>query len=187
MKKNEDLAELTGFILGDGNITKADKTREVAVTLNNDEEQIQERVVELFKRIYEGKIKIQERPDYGANVVKTYGWDSVSKTIEYVMPEGDKIENQVSVPNWIFEDEKYVKRCLKGLIDSDGSVYIQQQDGRKYTMINFKNKSKRLLKDFELMCKKLGINTSNSSNAKAIYAQSSVEKFLEEVKPIKSA
>ncbi len=46
---------------------------------------------------------------------------------------GSKEKQQIAIPNWIKDDEKYLKLCLKGLFETDGSIYTD----RKYLMANF--------------------------------------------------
>lgn len=46
---------------------------------------------------------------------------------------GDKAKQNVRVPAWIREEQKYSIACLRGLIQTDGSIYID----RKYKMVNY--------------------------------------------------
>jgi len=78
-----------------------------------------------------------------------------------------------------------MKACLRGLLDTDGTVFRQSIDDR--LIIQFKNHSKPLLEDFEYMCSELEIKTSSGGNKVVQVArQSEVQKFLDRVNPIKS-
>jgi len=46
---------------------------------------------------------------------------------------GSKFQQQVSVPAWIKRSKKYAKACLRGLLETDGSLY----NDRGYLMVNF--------------------------------------------------
>lgn len=46
---------------------------------------------------------------------------------------GSKESQSVSIPKWILSSEKYSRECLRGLIQTDGSIYKD----RGYEMINF--------------------------------------------------
>ena len=49
----------------------------------------------------------------------------------------NKKKNNISIPKWIFKDKKYIKACIRGLIDTDGCVV--PITGRNYTYIWFKS------------------------------------------------
>ena len=36
---------------------------------------------------------------------------------------GNKIKNKLRIPSWIKNNRKFLKACLRGLYDTDGSVY----------------------------------------------------------------
>jgi hypothetical protein len=64
------------------------------------------------------------------------------------LPCGNKIRNRASIPSWIFENEKYLKACIRVLIDTDGSIYALKPNYPNLLQICFKNKNSRLLVDF---------------------------------------
>ena len=49
--------------------------------------------------------------------------------------QGSKIAQDVKVPTWIKERRDYVIPCLRGLIETDGSIYVD----RGYPMVMFAN------------------------------------------------
>ncbi|MBI4035707.1 LAGLIDADG family homing endonuclease [Candidatus Daviesbacteria bacterium] len=62
---------------------------------------------------------------------------------------GNKVCLQVGVPNWILSKEDYIKACIRGLIDTDGSFVLHRYTikGKIYTYpkISFSNRSEPLL------------------------------------------
>ena len=42
------------------------------------------------------------------------------------MQTGNKVTQQVDVPVWIKENIEYSKKCVRGLIDTDGCMYIDK-------------------------------------------------------------
>lgn len=65
---------------------------------------------------------------------------------------GSKIEQKVRVPEWIRADPKFSKVCLRGLIQTDGCIYVD----RGYQMVNFTNNSESLALDVRRMIEDLG-------------------------------
>lgn len=90
---------------------------------------------------------------------------------------GNKIKNQLEIPNWIKNNKKYLISCLRGLYDTDGSVYkLTNQNSHQ---ICFTNVNIRLMNDVRDSLLKLGINCSKISN-KDLYItkKSELRKFL---------
>jgi hypothetical protein len=99
---------------------------------------------------------------------------------------GTKKRNQVNTPKWIKEKSNMMHSCLRGLIDTDGTVYTQSVDNR--TIIQFKNYSEPLVEDFSYMRRELGISTSSSGEKVVQIAnKDDVENFLTATQPIKSS
>ena len=71
---------------------------------------------------------------------------------------GNKIQNKSTIPKWILENEKFLKACLKGLIDTDGSVFRMSQKDFNLLRISFTNFNVELLNDVRLAFIKLGFN-----------------------------
>lgn len=68
--------------------------------------------------------------------------------------KGTKIDQSAHVPDWIKIDSEFSKHCLKGLIQTDGSIYKD----RGYTMVHFSNCIPELSDDVYSMIKYLGWN-----------------------------
>lgn len=186
------LAELIGLILGDGHLRKESKNsgersisnHYIDICLGKKEKEIIRNTEGLLKHCLGKEVKKRELNDSEAVSLRVHGVEIVEGLESVGIEPGDKVENQVGVPNWIKEEDQFKKACLKGLIDSDGSIY-NREDG--YKVVYFKNHSKPLLKDFKALCKDLDIKVSSAGpRAVQIASQSDVEKFLTEIRPIKS-
>jgi len=111
---------------------------------------------------------------YGKNLVRFL--DSVG------LPCGNKIRNRASIPSWIFEDERYLKACIRGLIDTDGSIYVLKPHYPNLLQICFKSKNPRLLADFKIALQKLGFHPSRISWDKVyLTRQSEIERYAKEI------
>ena len=180
-----DTAELIGIILGDGHLTK-NFQHCLCITLCEDEKQLINRTITLCQRTIEKTPKKYPLKDSRAIQLKLNSKELVKRFVELGLHTGDKVENQVGVPNWIMEKEEYQKRCLRGLIDTDGCIYTQSRDSR--TIIRFKNRSNPLLVGFKEMCRTLNISPSNGGGQYSVQvaSQPEVRKFIEKVEPLKA-
>jgi hypothetical protein len=79
---------------------------------------------------------------------------------------GNKIKQQISIPNWVMENDKFAVACLRGLVDTDGCLIIHKykSKGRYYTYkkIGFTSRSAPLLRSVSDILNNLGIKNRNS-------------------------
>lgn len=192
INKNEDLAELIGIILGDGHIRKRSEDRGdryisqyyLQFTFHKEERELVSRTNKLCNSIL--GVKPSEYPQKGrkATHLKIYSKELVEELVELGLEPGNKSENQVKIPEWIFENKKFQERCISGLVDTDGCIYTQKNDDR--TIIKFSNRSKNLKKGFERIAKNLDMTPSKAGKWEVQLAhQKDVHHFLSEIKPIK--
>ena len=180
----QDTAELIGIILGDGHLTE-NFQHCLCLTFCEDEQQLINRTKNLCQSTIEMTPKEYSLKDSRAIQLKLHSKELVKRLTELGLQTGDKVENQVAVPSWIKDKEEYEKRCLRGLVDTDGCIYTQSRDSR--TIVRFKNKSKPLLTDFKEMCRNLNIKPSNGGEYSVqVASQTEVRKFIEKVEPIKA-
>lgn len=185
LRKCPEAAELFGIILGDGHLTK-NSQHCLCITLHEEEQELIDHIQYLCKQLIGKKAKEYQLKDSRALQLKIYSKELVNKLTDFGLKTGDKVENQVSVPDWINDKEEYQRKCLRGLVDTDGCIYTQSRDDR--TIIRFKNRSQPLLKDFKEMCRNLGIKPSDGGGQYSVQVASrpDVCKFISEIKPIKA-
>lgn len=150
--EKENLAYLIGLALGDGNLSNPNRRAvRLRITCDKKYPKLIKRVILLLKNLFpQNKISKVNRDDscvdiscYSNKLEDLLGWKAKN---------GSKIRQKVSIPNWIKKDLNYAKTCLRGLIETDGSVYYD----RNYLMINFVTVIPTLANDFSLLTKKLG-------------------------------
>ena len=218
LDENETLAELIGILLGDGHLHKKGEKSYLgsvlSISLNRiDEPEYVEYVKQLVISLFNEEPKMHSRIDSKSIDLKIYNDKIIDFMILKGLLTGDKVKNQISVPDWIKKDETWIVNnqknwkleyrplvigCLRGLVDTDGSIYIDHFN--KIIGIGFKNASLSLVHDFKGMCNSLKIRTgkitespyiSKSSNKTftayqlLIRAKSHVKNFLEIVQPKK--
>ncbi len=185
LDKNEKTAELIGIMLGDGHL-RTEPQNYLCITLHEDEEKMIEHTAQICQSVTGKKPKEYVLKDSRAVQLKIHSKEIVEKLIELRLEPGNKVENQMSIPRWIKTDIEFQERCLRGLIDTDGCIYVQNIDGR--TIIRFKNRSFPLLKDFKELCRRLDIKPSNGGGKYSVQvaSQPEVRKFIEKIEPIKA-
>ena len=193
--ESEDLAELIGVLLGDGNVSK--KYHTLSVTLNQIEEP---NYVNYIKKLIKSTLKrepsVVDLPNNKAIQLRVYDTGIINVLLSKGLKSGNKVKNQVGVPLWIKKNHRFTIACLRGLIDTDGSIFIARRDN--FIHINFKNNSKPLVEDFKEMCDNLQIRASkvhsgwtHSRGKKfrhykvSICAKDQVAKFIYIINPMK--
>lgn len=215
LKENGDLAEMTCIILGDGHLhrkgEKKYKDSALSISLNRVEEgEYVNYVKDFMQKMF--KINPESFPRKGSKGIdlKLHG-DGLIDTLESKgLMTGNKVKNQVRIPPWIKKEKGWIEtnleewksnykplviRGLKGLVDTDGSIYVTNY---KTININFRNGSEPLVQDFKEMCDSLGIQTGKVSmnistkNGKQykgyqvhIYSKEHVKNFIDIIKPEK--
>lgn len=123
--KDEKLAELIGIILGDGNIQNKNSIYQVRIAgdSNKDKDYIMNYLKPLCDSLFGIDSKIYKHKTFNELFVHIHSKNVVKFLISVGMQAGNKIKNQVTIPGWVLENDSYLKACIRGLIDTDGSVY----------------------------------------------------------------
>jgi intein/homing endonuclease len=151
LEKSESLAEMLGIILGDGRLRWDPTGRhyQLDVILNWVEEKDYVLYVnDLMMRLFQYKPKLSRQINEDGSIGKGIYLTIYSKKLVYELISlglipGNKVENQIIVPKWIKECKSYMIACLKGLFDTDGSIFPVIKEGA--IKMNFKNGSLSLV------------------------------------------
>lgn len=179
-----ELAEFYGVMLGDGNShrTKSYKRGTYMIRIVGDARLDRDYLLGYVKPIIENLFDISVRVGHfkGSNAIfiESHSRELVNFLEKKGFKPGNKIKNNLEVPNWIKENPSFLKVCLRGLYDTDGSVYkITNQNSYQFC---FTNCNQFLLRDVRDSLLKLGINCSKISKNEDIYItkKSELRKFL---------
>ena len=125
IKINQDIAELTGIILGDGHI----HTKHNLITIVGSLEDLgyyKERVIPLFQKVFDKTVKIRKRNDRNAYYLLIYSKEIIDFFINCVgLKRGSKVK--AFIPKIIFSDKKLIKSFFRGLFDTDGCIKFSKQ------------------------------------------------------------
>lgn len=184
------LAELIGIILGDGNINyykKGKKTGVYQVKIAGDFTKDKDYHLNYIKPLCESLFNIDVKeiinPKHGERVLVLSSKELVKFLVKKGLKPGNKIVNQVSIPKWIFNGVNYLKLCIRGLLDTDGSIFRMSKKDPNLIRINFRNNNKRLIIDTRKAFMKLGFHPSKiiGGNTINLSRQEEIKKYVREI------
>lgn len=183
-KDSANLAEFYGIMLGDGNShrTKAYKKGTYMIRIVGDSRLDKDYLIDYVKPLIEWLFRLKVSVRYFKNKNAIYLESHSKELITFLEGKGfhpgNKIKNKLRIPYWIEENSKFLALCIRGLFDTDGSVYkITNQNSYQ---INITNYNLGLLKDVRNGLLSLGIGCSKISKGNSLYVtkKSELRKFL---------
>lgn len=137
--------------MGDGNLSNPNgRSVRLRVTCDKKYPKLIQHIQANIQIIFpQNKVSIVDRDNavdiscYSNKLEGILGWSA---------KKGSKIKQKVKVPNWIKNNITYTKECLRGLFQTDGSIYLD----RGYLMVNFTSANHILIKDVKDMLEKVG-------------------------------
>ena len=159
-KFSEKLAEFIGIVIGDGSITK----RQITITLHcKDDKEYSKFVVALIKKLFDVPVGTSRRKrDLAINYVVSRTELVRFCTEKLGLKIGNKIKQQVDIPDWIKQNKLYSIACVRGLVDTDGCVfnhkYKVKEKWYSYKKLAFTSYSKPLRESVSHILKNSGLN-----------------------------
>lgn len=149
-RQTKSLAYIVGVALGDGNLSNSNRRAvRLRVTCDKKYPKIIKEIVKHLKNILPvNKVGLIDRKTatdvycYSNKLEDLLGWKALG---------GSKEKQKVTVPDWIINDNIYTKECLRGLFQTDGSIYID----RKYLYTNFTSIIPTLINKVKMMIENL--------------------------------
>lgn len=156
--ESPDLAEFIGIMIGDGSVGQY----QISITLNRvDDAAYAVAVVRLIEELFGVIPRCRNRKQNGCVVIEVSSVDLVKFLVSKGLPVGDKLQHGIRIPPWITNNREYVSRCLRGMFDTDGSIFQEKHciKGRVYAYprMMFVSASETLLDDALQALSKLGI------------------------------
>lgn len=168
-KRSSEFAELCGILIGDGGLTK----RQMTITLNREtDSEYLVFVVRLLQKLFKLKPRVYLIKNSKAKNICIARTDLIDFLNKQGIVTGNKIRQHLSIPEWIMKSNKYLIRCIRGMVDTDGSVVIETHriNGKKYIYrrLNFSSASPRLIDQVHQTLKKMGFNSKIRSKGRAV-------------------
>jgi hypothetical protein len=163
---SSELAEFCGIMLGDGGISKY----QVAVTLHSvDDKEYSVFVSDLIEKLFGIFPGCYKRISAQAITLVV----SRIKLVEFLteicgLKSGNKIIQSADMPDWIKENTDFKIACVRGLVDTDGSVfthrYISKDKEYTYKKLSFTSMSEPLLHSVLDTLQEIGLHSRIGSN-----------------------
>lgn len=177
---NKQIAELLGALAGDGHIS--DINYEVSISGNKelDFEYLKYHLGPIFMKLFGIEVKIKE-----SKISKGMKINVNSKNlVEYLkskfnIPSGKK-KGKLQIPSCIKSNKYFLKYYIKGLFDTDGSIYLR----RGKPVISIISRDPLFLKEVGEALNILGFKISISGKNLYIYSKKEVILFFKKINPM---
>ncbi len=181
--EGEELAEFIGIVLGDGTISN----RQVRIVLNRTtDREYGSYVADVARKLFGVAVTSSEPSGENVLYLTMTGTNLVEFLVGRGLCRGDKIKHQVDIPEWILSDGGLAKACVRGLVDTDGSIYYHSHSvqGRHYRNVglSFTSHSRPLLKGVHRILCDIGLPAKcDGRRHVSIYSRAGIERYLEVV------
>lgn len=180
-------AYIVGLALGDGNLSNSNG-RAVRLRITCDK-----KYPKLYKHIFkslqkflpDNKVSIFNRKTY----LDIYCYSNkLEELLGWKAKGGSKFKQKVKMPDWILKSKEFTKECLRGIIQTDGSIFKD----RKYTHVNVVSQIPELANSVKEAMEDIGykpnmqVFKSKTGDKFTIRISKNVDKFIKDIKLWKS-
>jgi hypothetical protein len=179
-----DLAEFTGIMLGDGHVGDG----QWSITLNAVKDKTYAQFCrKLVTQLFHFQPSMLYRASCHVLIIESGGKNFIRYLRSIGLTATNKVKEQIGVPQWISTSKSYSIACLRGLMDTDGGIFIHtyRVNGKKYSYkkLAFVNRSIPLLQFAYTTLKTLGFTPKlidHVENKRVwLYNQHEVKQYIE--------
>ncbi len=182
-EESTQLAELMGIIFGDGGINNG---WQLVISLNSTSDFLYSQHVSfLLSNLFNITVANRVRPNQNTLVLVCSSMNLLDFLIEKGAVRGNKINQKIDIPRWIKGNFEYEKQFVRGLVDTDGCLFIHKHTvkGKLYKNIGFcfTSLSESLIDSVTAILRIAGVKPHVAPNKQRIYLyeESSVVKYLQ--------
>ncbi|MDO8471120.1 MAG: LAGLIDADG family homing endonuclease [bacterium] len=131
------LAEFIGIMLGDGGINNLWQAN---ITVNSVKDaEYAHYVSKLCRDLFNIAPTMRKRKNRQALVISLTSTSIVDFLVKQGLPRGNKLKHGLRIPSWILNKPAYRKACVRGLVDTDGCLFVHTHKIREkvYRNIGF--------------------------------------------------
>jgi intein/homing endonuclease len=178
-RKSIALAEFIGIMMGDGTVSHY----HIGITLNaTDDKEYVRYVSKLIKRLFDLAPKIYKRKNKNAVVLTVARKLLVDYLHGLGLPIGNKIRQNLDIPAWIRNNPRYARACVRGLMDTDGSVFLHSYTSKDkiyaYKKFSFTSASPILLQTVHHILSENNVRSNVSGTNLRIGSIASVRQYV---------
>ncbi len=180
-QQSVELAEAIGILIGDGGMSYY----QIKVSLDLKSDEGYERYVrKLFSRLFKSKVSIYKRIQNSTIEIVVSRKLLVNFLVQCGLPIGNKLRQEIDIPLWIKENIFFSRTCLRGLFDTDGSIYLDKhkinETVYKSWNVAFTSYSKNLLASIKDLLIKEGFHPTHTSiNSIRLRRKEEIIKFFD--------
>lgn len=133
--------------MGDGSVGKS----QISITLHSeDDKEYSDFVIKLIKKLFNVHVGVCYRKDSKAISCNVSRTELIRFCTEKLgLKQGNKIKQQVDIPDWVKKNRQYPIACVRGLIDTDGCIFTHcykvNSKPYNYKKLSFKSFSKPMI------------------------------------------
>ncbi len=170
--RDEKLAFLIGLSFGDGHIQIFPRTERLRIVLGTDKPTLWQYTAKLVEDIFEKRPWVKTRKNSNAVDISIYRC-GLSKKLE--IPSGARGCLKIKLPKWIWEKDKFLISCLRGLYEAEASLNVHLAT---YTYnFSFSNRNQYLLDEVEKALIHFGFHPERREDAIRLRKKREVESF----------
>jgi len=175
-KNEEKYAEFYGIMLGDGCIYS--NLSGICISGNSilDKNYIQKYVIPLINTLFDINPKIYYSKKANSIRAIVYSKDLVKFLLKDGFPKGKKMFSKTEIPKRFFKKPKLIASCIRGLNDTDGSIYPRKN---VKIVLDISIKSPTLLKSSVKAFNSIEFPIKYTKNRIYIYGEKQIKDFFE--------
>lgn len=180
-------AYVIGLALGDGNLSNPNgRAVRLRITCDKKYPRLNKYIFESIKKFLpDNKVSIQNSKTYLNISCYSNKWENL---LRWKSGKGSKYEQKVKIPSWVLKSKSYTRECLKGLIQTDGSIYTDRGYKMVNIVCNIKPLAMTIVKAIQFVGYKPNIQIHQDQKTKkyTIRISKDVNKFIKDIKLWKS-
>lgn len=181
-ENSTNLAEFMGIMLGDGGMSKD----QIKITLDRNADGEYALVVrKMAKDLFGKNPSIYIRKECNALTICLTGVDLVDYLVNKGLCIGSKMKANIGIPEWIKFNLTYSKLCIRGLVDTDGCLFIHKyklkEKEYRYKNICFVSYIPNLMADVKEQLQLLGYTPKGKGTRLFLYNQNEAIKYFREI------
>ncbi len=181
--ESPELAEFFGILLGDGGINN---DWQVNIALNSIADATYAKyVTRLCETLFAVAPAVRKSKNRNTLVISLASTTVVNFVVSKGLVRGNKIKGGARIPDWILANKEYRKNCVRGLMDTDGCLYVHvhQVLNKEYKNIGlcFSSYAPGILGGVATIFEEFGIipHITNKGRCIYLYQADAVAKYLD--------